>query len=65
MLPPNLYARVHLLLKRNSTRDRGCGTHPVFPAPSHCRGQPTMQTSGGMRREIVAPHSRVVTREGG
>jgi hypothetical protein len=35
MLPPNLYARVQLLLCANSTRDRGCGAHPVFPAPSH------------------------------
>jgi hypothetical protein len=37
MLPPNLYARVHLLLCASSTRDRGCGAHPVFPAPSDWR----------------------------
>ncbi len=33
MLPPNLYA-VCALSVRNCTRDRGCGAHPVFPAPS-------------------------------
>jgi len=34
MLPLYLYARVHLLLCANSTRDLGCSKHPVFPAPS-------------------------------
>ena len=34
MLPLYLYARVHLLLSANGTRDLGCGKHPVFPAPS-------------------------------
>ena len=33
MLPPNLYARVRISTTP-CTRDRGCGAHPVFPAPS-------------------------------
>ena len=48
------------------TRDRGCGKHPVFPAPSISkRGRTKMQTSGKACREIANAHSDVVTREGG
>jgi hypothetical protein len=36
----------------NCTRDRGCSVHPVFPAPSHFRGQ-TKQSSGALCREIA------------
>ena len=51
MLPPNLYARVHLLLCASSTRDRGCGAHPVFPAPSDFEGK---EVSGKARAHRVA-----------
>jgi hypothetical protein len=37
MLPPNLYARVRTFYL-HCTRDRGCGAHPVFPAPSQLEG---------------------------
>ena len=33
MLPPNLYARVRTF-HLHCTRDRGCGAHPAFSAPS-------------------------------
>src|SRR5207248_10024349 len=43
----------------NRTRDRGCSKHPVFPAPSLLEeGQPKMQTSGAMRREIANLYPR-------
>ena len=43
----------------NRTRDRGCSKHPVFPAPSLLEeGQPKMQTSGAMRREIAELYPR-------
>jgi len=32
-------------------RDRGCGAHPVFPAPSDFRGQTKCKTPGASRRE--------------
>ena len=35
------------------TRDRGCGVHPVFPAPSSRGGQRNVQTSGERCREIA------------
>ena len=35
------------------TRDRGCGVHPVFPAPSSNGGQRNVQTSGERCREIA------------
>ena len=35
------------------TRDRGCGVHPVFPAPSSSGGQRNGQTSGERCREIA------------
>jgi hypothetical protein len=37
------------------TRDRGCGVHPVFPAPSSSGGQRNVQTSGERCREIAKP----------
>ena len=40
----------------NCTRDRGCSVHPVFPAPSHFRGQ-TKQSSGALCREIAKSYS--------
>src|SRR5882757_5430061 len=35
------------------TRDRGCGAHPVFPAPSVFGGPTKCKTSGASRREII------------
>ena len=52
MLLPNLYARVRFS-NNNGTRDRGCGEHPVFPAPSSSGGQRNVQTSGERCREIA------------
>ena len=37
----------------NSLRDRGCGAHPVFPAPSHFEGKVFLQNSGR-----IAPRER-------
>jgi hypothetical protein len=37
----------------NGTRDRGCGKHPVFPAPSLMEGNATNKTSGERCREIA------------
>ncbi|MEH2612543.1 hypothetical protein V1293_004832 [Bradyrhizobium sp. AZCC 1693] len=63
MLPPNLYARVPPFAMCIGTRDRGCGAHPVFPAPSEQEGGKFLkQTSGAMRREIAAPYSVVIVR---
>ena len=43
------------------TRDRGCGKHPVFPAPSiQEEGQTKMQTSGVLRRENAQTRSAVI-----
>src|SRR3979490_904239 len=44
------------------TRDRGCGAHPVFPAPSVSRGTTKCKTSGASRREIMKSWSIVVAR---
>jgi hypothetical protein len=33
------------------TRDRGCGAHPVSPAPSDFEGKVSSKTSGASRRE--------------
>jgi hypothetical protein len=44
----------------NGTRDRGCGTHPVFPAPSDRRGQTKFKTSGRACRENAASCSVVI-----
>ena len=49
MPPLNLYARVRFLYPF-CIRDRGCSSHPVFPAPSD-RRKTFKQTSGGSRRE--------------
>jgi hypothetical protein len=35
------------------TRDRGCGAHPVFPAPSDFGGKVSFKTPGASRREIA------------
>jgi hypothetical protein len=55
MPPLDLYARVRILLC-SCTRDRGCGVHPAFPAPSFFKGERYMQASGASRREIVDSH---------
>src|SRR6185295_2475932 len=64
MLPPNLYARVHISTIP-CTRDRGCGAHPVFPAPSISMRANEMQSSGKTCREIAKSYSVVIVREGG
>jgi hypothetical protein len=50
MFSAALYARVRFFYPI-CTRDRGCGAHPAFPAPSCLRDNET-QTSGASRREI-------------
>jgi hypothetical protein len=42
-------------------RDRGCGAHPVFPAPSDLEGKVSSKTSGASRREIEEPYSDLST----
>ena len=64
MLPLDLYARVPPLAMCIGTRDRGCGVHPVFPAPSVLQGgKKKMQTSGVMRREIAKVYLQVSFRD--
>ena len=53
------------LVSANRTRDLGCSKHPVFPAPSEFEEGYEMQTSGGMRREIVASYSAVIPAQAG
>ena len=57
--PLDLYARVRTSLC-HCTRDRGCSAHPVFPAPSHFRGQAARYNSGASRRgnALAYPHPR-------
>jgi hypothetical protein len=57
--PLDLYARVRTSLC-HCTRDRGCSAHPVFPAPSHSRGQAASYNSGASRRgnALAYPHLR-------
>src|SRR3954463_9786847 len=49
----------------NGMRDRGCGTHPVFPAPSDRRGQTKFKTSGRACRENAASCSVVIPAHAG
>jgi hypothetical protein len=39
----------------NSLRDRGCGAHPVFPAPSISEGKALLQNSGRIAPRERAP----------
>jgi len=48
MSQPNLYARVRILISY-CARDRGCGVHPVFPAPS-------LSSEGGTRCKTRTDH---------
>jgi len=63
--PAALYARVHFCLRKSHARPR-VQQAPGLPCALYFEeGQTKMQTSGEMRRENVASHSVVVTREGG
>ena len=56
MFPPNLYARVPLFAVCIGTRDRGCGAHPVFPAPSDNEGGKLIANLGQIMprdREVI------------
>jgi hypothetical protein len=55
VFPLNLYARVRFVCCF-CTRDRGCGVHPVFPAPSSFLRANELQNSGESRRENAESH---------
>ena len=58
MLPPNLYARVHLSSMRKQHMGPRVRHAPGLPCALYFEeGQTKMQTSDAMRREIADAHS--------
>jgi len=56
--PADTCMLVCALLCAHCTRDRRCGAHPVFPAPSDKRAGSYQQNSGARLREIAKSYPR-------
>src|SRR5256885_6331049 len=54
-----------VLFAQNARETAGAASTRSFLRPLFRRGQTKLQTSGAMRREIVASYSLVITRESG